>query len=227
MSGDPQAAAPLRIDEVATPYGGAIGMFHCPGRRGTGSTGVVWSRDLAADLDSIENWGAGVLVTLIEAGEFAKYGIPHLPAAVAGRAIRWHHVPIPDLETPDAATLAAWSAAEPDVFAVLREGGRVAVHCAAGLGRTGTIAAKLLVILGASPDDAIRAVRDARPGTIETAAQEAYVRSGPSLEESREQKAGSSDLSVLPDPIPGSISGAGRLSVPAGLLCRHRLPIGE
>ena len=50
------------------------------------------------------------------------------------------------------------------------------VHCKGGLGRAGTVAARLLVELGASPDDAIRRVRDARSRhAIETASQEAHV----------------------------------------------------
>ena len=45
-----------------------------------------------------------------------------------------------------------------------------------GLGRTGMIAARILVEMGLSAELAIKSVREARPGTIETAAQEAYVR---------------------------------------------------
>jgi ADP-ribosyl-[dinitrogen reductase] hydrolase len=44
------------------------------------------------------------------------------------------------------------------------------------LGRTGTIAGRLLVEFGDSPEEAIRKVRAARPGSIETRAQEQYVR---------------------------------------------------
>ena len=51
----------------------------------------------------------------------------------------------------------------------------------AGLGRTGTMAAKMLVGFGVSPEDAIASVRQARPGTIETAAQEQYIRTGAPL----------------------------------------------
>jgi atypical dual specificity phosphatase len=51
----------------------------------------------------------------------------------------------------------------------------VAVHCVAGRGRTGTLAACYLVHLGRSPAEAIDAVRALRPGSIETAAQEEAV----------------------------------------------------
>lgn len=50
------------------------------------------------------------------------------------------------------------------------------VHCKGGLGRAGMIAARLLVELGMPPDTAIRQVRLARRGAIETPAQLAVVR---------------------------------------------------
>jgi atypical dual specificity phosphatase len=47
-------------------------------------------------------------------------------------------------------------------------GRRVLIHCAAGLGRTGTaLAAYLVVSKGLSAEEAIKAVRRLRPGSIE------------------------------------------------------------
>jgi ADP-ribosyl-[dinitrogen reductase] hydrolase len=57
----------------------------------------------------------------------------------------------------------------------LQTGGSVLIHCRGGLGRTGTIAARLLVELGWQPRAAIEAVRGARPGAIETPQQERHV----------------------------------------------------
>ena len=52
---------------------------------------------------------------------------------------------------------------------------RSSFHCKGGLGRAGMVAARLLVESGYTPEDAIERVRAARPGAIETQAQERYV----------------------------------------------------
>jgi ADP-ribosyl-[dinitrogen reductase] hydrolase len=85
-------------------------------------------------------------------------------------------VPIADFGTPDAAWGARWADAAPKLHAALAAGQGVVIHCRMGLGRTGTIAARMLVEAGVPADAAIAAVRAARPGTIETAAQEGHVR---------------------------------------------------
>jgi ADP-ribosyl-[dinitrogen reductase] hydrolase len=57
----------------------------------------------------------------------------------------------------------------------LTEGELIVVHCLAGLGRTGTLAARVLVEAGAPPERAVESVRRARPGTIQTERQERHV----------------------------------------------------
>jgi ADP-ribosyl-[dinitrogen reductase] hydrolase len=49
------------------------------------------------------------------------------------------------------------------------------IHCKGGLGRTGVVAARLLIELGETPNAALARVRAARPGAVETPEQEDYV----------------------------------------------------
>ena len=168
---------PLPILPVLpAPAAGRIGITFCPGKIDPEATPAPWLRDLALDLDVIRDWRAVAVVTLVEASELTLLGVPGLGAEVARRGMTWVHLPIVDMSVPDAAFEARWVAAGAELRALLAAGHDIVVHCRGGLGRAGMIAARLLVEFGAAPDDAIRIVRTARPGAIETAAQESHVR---------------------------------------------------
>jgi ADP-ribosyl-[dinitrogen reductase] hydrolase len=168
---------PLRIDVASLPEGnGSIGMTLCPGRCDRLSLEEEWARDLEADLAVIASWQPSLVLTLIEEHEFALLGVPEFASAMRRAGLPWRHLPIRDGDVPDAAFERAWSTLGAEARRVLLDGGRVLLHCRAGLGRTGMIAARLLVELGTSHDAAIAAVRRARIGTIETGAQERHVR---------------------------------------------------
>ena len=169
---------PLVIDAVTLPSGALLGMSHCPGRRGIDGTGRQWTRVLDADLQTIQAWGASAVLSLVEPHEFARLGVPDFAQAIARTPLQWLQAPITDMATPGAASLAAWHAQGPALLQALNSGQRVLVHCAAGLGRTGMLVAKLLVLHGVSADEAIDQVRRARPGPIETEAQADWVRHG-------------------------------------------------
>ncbi len=171
------APSPLRIASV-TPgeCHGRIGITLCPGKTDPDGMSRHHARNLEADLDAIAHWGATAVVSLITDEEFDGLSVRDLPEAVRDRHMEWLHAPIPDGCPPGRDFEDEWTSAGEPMRDRLRLGFDVLVHCRGGLGRAGTVAARLLVELGASPDEAISRVRDAQsPHAIQTAAQEAHV----------------------------------------------------
>ncbi|WP_432762096.1 ADP-ribosylglycohydrolase family protein [Seohaeicola sp. SP36] len=140
-----------------------------------GAMSGSWQRDLGLDLDAVSTWGAVAVLTLIEDHELATLKVTDMGAQVRARHMDWFNLPIPDVSVPDAAFEQQWKTVGPDLMNRLRAGFDVLVHCKGGLGRAGTIAARLMVELGVAPAEAVKAVRSVRPGAIETSAQLDYV----------------------------------------------------
>ena len=81
--------------------------------------------------------------------------------------------PIPDLHAPPVEEITPLL---DDLLARLHEAQDSLVHCGAGIGRAGTIAASLLVRAGTAVPDALRTVADHRPmAGPESGAQHALV----------------------------------------------------
>ena len=82
------------------------------------------------------------------------------------------HIPVIDYTAP---TLQQVKQAVAMISSCLDRNMPVAVHCVAGLGRTGTILACYLVAMEMPANNAIIVIREWRPGSIEIPEQEAVV----------------------------------------------------
>lgn len=130
---------------------------------------------LATDLEAIIAWSPDLIVTLVEPQELESLQLESLPGHLTIIARQWLNLPIPDYGIPDAdAPVAALLA---QLAAAMQAGGAVLIHCHGGRGRSGMMAARVLSLAGIAPAEAVKTVRAARPGAIETAAQEAWVAS--------------------------------------------------
>ncbi|MCH8078294.1 MAG: cyclin-dependent kinase inhibitor 3 family protein [Proteobacteria bacterium] len=169
---------PLWIDSVAADKcNGVIGMTPCPGKKEHNAIFGDWDRDLDTDLRTIKDWGASALVSLMGKEEMAWYGIADLADKTTRLGMKHYHLPIIDMDIPDEHFDESWHRTGEKLRNYLLSGESIVIHCLGGLGRTGTIAGRLLVELGVDAETAIQRIRAARPGSIQTDIQEAYVRS--------------------------------------------------
>ena len=100
---------PLQTVAVSTlPRHGRIGVTFCPGKVQASAATGAWARDLDLDVQTIADWGAAAVLTLIEPHEITALQVEGLGRAVERAHMDWLHAPIPDVSTPDAAFEAAW-----------------------------------------------------------------------------------------------------------------------
>jgi atypical dual specificity phosphatase len=116
------------------------------------------------DLTWLRGHGVEVLVSLTESP------LPRQWVNDAGLMVV--NAPVPDMEPPTDRQLDHLAET---IRRANASGMGVAVHCGAGLGRTGTVLAAYFVARGMSARQAIDKVRDLRPGSVETAEQERAV----------------------------------------------------
>ena len=129
---------------------GALAGSGRPGRYAT----------LRQDLDFLRRNGIDVIISLLETTRnLVEY-------RAAGFEV--HHFPVEDFTAPELEQVAESCLVIEESLAA---GRKVLVHCNAGIGRTGAILACSLVRGGATPEEAVRRVRQLRPYSLETISQ--------------------------------------------------------
>jgi ADP-ribosylglycohydrolase len=173
---------PIQVDWVdpsALPtdsrWKGRLGMTFLPGKWYPGRLGTAHARDLAADVERLRaHWAVDTFVLLVEDHELVETRTSDIASRMAAHGIDLVRFPVTDLDVPT--DIEATRGLLESIGDRLRAGSNVVVACLGGLGRTGTIIGSLLVEAGLSGDDAIVLTRKTRHGTIQTSAQETFVR---------------------------------------------------
>lgn len=161
---DPTHTDPIAVRAGTLLAPGRLALTSAPGRR---------SGNVETDLAALAALGVTALVSLVPLADRRPQGLDDLPALAAAHRLELMAFAIDDFSVPT--SIAATLELVDEILGRTRDGATVAIHCGAGLGRTGTIAACCLARLGMVANEAIDAVRTVRPGSVETDAQARFV----------------------------------------------------
>lgn len=154
------------FDRLPLAAGGALLFTPCPGTKDV---------DLATALDQLRQAGADAVITLMPEEEMARFDAESLPEACAQRDMAWFHLPVADDAAPAAEFETQWSTQRQAVHRLLDGSGTVAIHCRGGSGRTGLMAAILLLERGHGLDQTIAMVQALRPNALKQPSHRDYL----------------------------------------------------
>jgi protein-tyrosine phosphatase len=127
--------------------------------------------------DEIASWrreGIDTVFSLLTSEEAKDLGLDNEAKHVKAQSMQFVSFPIPDRDVPDSDAKVAKALERLD--ADLSAGRNVVVHCRQGVGRTGLIAAGLLVMKGFSPEAAVKSLSASRGISVpETPGQRRWI----------------------------------------------------
>ncbi|MGR5196166.1 cyclin-dependent kinase inhibitor 3 family protein [Vibrio rotiferianus] len=145
---------------------GALVLTPCPGTKGVG---------LQASLEQLKAQGVEAIVTALDDTELATKDVSALGELTQQLGMKWFQIEIEDDCAPSEEFAAKWQQASPELHTILARGGKVAMHCMGGSGRTGLFAAHLLLEKEWALEDIVREVQALRPGAFTKPVQIEYI----------------------------------------------------
>jgi protein-tyrosine phosphatase len=114
---------------------------------------------LKGEIASLKTAGVTDLVSMLTMSEEVEIGLLFEPELCEEFGICFHRYPLPDRTIP---LQPAFDDFVASLVPVLQQGGFIAIHCRAGIGRSSVLAAGFLCALGLKAQEALAAISHAR-----------------------------------------------------------------
>lgn len=145
---------------------GSLLLTPCPGTQGS---------DLESSLLQLKSAGATAIVTLMTRSEMSQNQVERIERQCESLELAWIHLPVEDEGAPTEEFAEAWRQVRADLHKRLDNNEAIAIHCKGGSGRTGVVAAQILMERGMSMQEAIDQVKALRPNAFSHAVQVNYI----------------------------------------------------
>ncbi|MEH6555760.1 tyrosine-protein phosphatase [Pseudoalteromonas tetraodonis] len=127
------------FDILELENGAAFIFTPCPGTK---------EADLTTSLANLKSAGATAVLSLLPDKEIEALGVSTLGEQVAQQNIVWYQLPIEDDQAPEQPFFTTFAKVKSELLARIKAQQTLAIHCRGGTGRTGLVAAMLLLELG-------------------------------------------------------------------------------
>ncbi|MCH2341322.1 cyclin-dependent kinase inhibitor 3 family protein [Pseudomonas sp. NPDC047963] len=130
----------------------------CPGTKGASLTDA---------LAALKQAGAAGVITLKPQTELDANDAGQISKQCEALGLAWYHLPVADEQLPLEDFGRQWKQARQPILTQLKAGDSLAIHCKGGSGRTGLIAARILIEAGIAREAAVDQVQALRPKAIQ------------------------------------------------------------
>jgi len=150
----------------------------CPNQKGTllltpcpGTKGV----ELIDSLQQFKKSGVTAVLTLMLENEIYDNQLNTIHTLCEELDMQWFNLPIVDEGVPQQEFNLLWAQYKNEIHAILDDNESIVIHCKGGSGRTGIVAAKILLERGADFDATIKEIKQIRPGAFGHDVQVEYM----------------------------------------------------
>ncbi|MGM7739083.1 phosphatase domain-containing protein [Yersinia enterocolitica] len=154
------------FDILTLDNGAKLIFTPCPGTKGV---------SIVDSLKSLKEAGAQAVITMMTMAELTEKQADTLPSLCAELRMDWYHLPVEDSCAPEEPFAQAFAQQKAILLGLVESGVTMVIHCHGGSGRTGMMAAILMLELGYAPAQVKSQIQLIRPKSLTSPVQVNYL----------------------------------------------------
>lgn len=153
-------------DRLTLDNGATFIFTPCPGTK---------EADLTSSIRTLKEAGADIIISMLPNDEIARLKVTELGKETEEQGMVWYQLPVEDDHAPEQDFFSAFHPIKETILGHSKEKKTIVIHCRGGTGRTGMMAAILLLESGYQWERAKSLVQSIRPTSLTIPAHLAFL----------------------------------------------------
>lgn len=154
------------FDILTLDNGSRLIFTPCPGTKGA---------SVAESIQVLKEAGAQAMITMMTAAELKAHQTQSITDWCDALNISWFHLPVEDSCAPASQFEQAYATHQHALMALINNQTTLVIHCHGGSGRTGMMAAILMLAIGYEPGKVKTEIQTIRPKSLKSPVQVSYL----------------------------------------------------